>query len=110
MFLKARQWLRMLLLALAVQVGTLAKVGLRKDQRYKNGNRGQLRQAKNGFKQELDASLRGQSGLPLEDLSKYRLGLAGKFEPATNLATVNLLRGSNIEELEAAAKCGAKSC
>ena len=100
MFLKARQWLRMMLLALAVQIGTLAKVETRKE----------LRQAKNGFKQELDASLRGQSGLPLEDLSKYRLGLAGKFEPATNLATVNLLRGSNIEELEAAAKCGAKSC
>ena len=95
MFLKARQWLRMMLLSLAVQIGTLAKVGIRKGYRYKNGNQGQLRQAKNGFKQELDANVRGQYGFPLDDIYKYRLGLTGKFEPATNLATVNL------EELQA---------
>ena len=103
MFLKARQWLRMMLLALAVQIGTLAKVGPRKGYGYKYGNQGKLRQVESNFKQEVDASLRGQSGLPLDDLSKYRLGLTGKFEPATNLATVNLFGHSNIEELQAAA-------
>ena len=96
MFLKPRQWLRMMLLALAVQIGTLAKVGIRKE----------LRQGRNGIKQELDASLRGQSGLPLDDLSKYRLGLSGKFEPATNLETVNLFGDYNNEELKAAASRG----
>ena len=93
MFLKARQWLRMMLLALAAQIGTLAKIGIRKE----------LRPAKNGIKQEFDPSLRGQSGLPLDNLTKYRLGLNGKFEPATNLETVNLFGHSTIEELEAPA-------
>ena len=103
MLLKARQCLRMMLLALATQIGALAKVGILKGYRYKNGNQGQLRQAKDGFKQELDANLRGQSGLPLDNLTKYRLGLNGKFEPATNLETVNLFGHSTIEELEAPA-------
>ena len=97
MFLKARQWLRMMLLALAVQMGALAKVGLRKGYRYKNGNERQLRQEK--------SSLNDPSGFPLEDQSKYQLGLTGKFEPASNLPTVDLFGNSNPVQLQPAGRC-----
>ena len=96
MFLKARQWLRMMLLALAVQIGALAKVGIRKGYRYKNGNHGQLRQAK--------SSLNGPSGFPLDDQSKYQLGLTGKFEPESNLPTVDLFGNSKPGQFQPAAR------
>ena len=106
MFLKARQCLRMMLLALATQIGALAKVGIRKGYRYKNGNHGQLRQAKDGFKPGLEARLNGPSGFPSDDDSKYQLGLTGKFEPASNLPIVDLFGNSNPGQLQPASRCG----
>ena len=110
MFLKARQWLRMMLLALAVQIGNLAKVGIRKGYGSKYGNLRQLRQVENNFKQELKSSLNGPSGLPLDEVSKYQLSLTGKFEPASNLPTVNLFGNSNPDQLPAAANPGCSGC
>merc|ERR1712241_1291400 len=90
MFLKARQWLRMMLLALAVQIGNLAKVGTLKGYEYNYASQRQLRQVKNDFKHRLKSGLSGPSKLPLDDLSNYGLSLTGKLYPASNLPTVNL--------------------
>ena len=90
MFLKARQWFRLILLALAVQVGNLAKVGKRKVYGDKYENQRQLRQDKNDFKHGIKSNWRGTPRLPLGDLSKSQLSLTGKFEPASDLPTVTL--------------------
>ena len=103
MFLKARQWLRMMLLALAVQIGNLATDGIRKGHENKYGNQRQLRQVENDFKQGLKSSLNGPSRLPLDDVSKYQLSLTGKLEPRSNLPTVDLSGNSHPEELQLAA-------
>ena len=104
MFLEARQWLQMMLVALAVQIGALAKVGARKGYRYKYGNLRQLRQVKNDFKQELKSSLDGPAVLPLDDLTNYQLGLTGEFEPASNLPTINLPPNFSLGQLQQASR------
>ena len=106
MFLKARQWLRMMLLALAAQIGNLAKVGTDKGYEYNHESRRQLRQVEKDFKQGLKSSLSGPSKLPLDDLSDYGLSLTGNMEPASNLPTVNLDGSSNPERLQLAASKG----
>ena len=90
MFLKARQWLRLVLLALAVQIGNLAKVGIRKGYEGKYENQRQLQQIKYDFEPRPKSSLNGPSRLALEDPSNYQLSLTGKFEPASDLPTIDL--------------------
>ena len=90
MFLKARQWLRMMLLALVVQIGSLVKVGIRKGYDDKHGNQRQLRQVENNFKQELKSKLNSLFRLPLDDPSEHQLSLTGRLEPASNLPTISL--------------------
>ena len=94
MFLKARQWLRMMLLSLVVQIGNLAKVGIRKSYADKYENQRQLQQVENDFKPGIKSDLNGPSRSPLHDLSKYQLSLTGQLEPVSNLPTVNLSRNS----------------
>ena len=96
MFLKARQWLRLMLLALAVQIRNLAKVGVRKGYEDKYENQQELRQVKHDFKQGLKSNLMGPSRLPLDIRSKYRLSLTGKFEPASDLPTINLTENTHL--------------
>ena len=108
MFLKARQWLRMMLLALAAQIGNLANVGTRKEYEYKYERQRQLQQVERHFKQGIKSSLSGPSELPLEDLSNYGLSLTGNMEPASNLPTVNLDGNSNPERLQLAASRGSQ--
>ena len=90
MFLKARQWLRMMLLSLVVQIGNLAKVGIRKGYDDKYENQRQLQQVENDFNPGIKSDLNGPSRSPSDDLSKYQLSLTGKLEPVSNLPTVNL--------------------
>ena len=90
MFLRARQWLRMMLLALVVQIGNLAKVGIRKGYEGKYENQRQLQQMKDDFEPRPNSNLNGPSRLPLDDPSEYELSLAGKLEPVSDLRTVNL--------------------
>ena len=106
MFLKARQLLRMVLLALAAQIGNLAKVRIQKGYEDKHGNQQQLRQVENDFKQGLKSSLNTPSRLPWNDPSEYQLSLAGKLEPASRLPTVSLSGNSHLGQLQpAVSKC-----
>ena len=89
MFLKARQWLRLMLFSLVVQIGNLAKVGKRK------GYEGKYR---DDFEPRPESKLNGPSRLPLEDPSNYQLSLTGKLEPASHLPTVKLFGNSHTED------------
>ena len=98
MFLKARQWLRMMLLALVVQIGNLAKVGIRKAFEDKYGNQRQLRQVENDFKQGLNSKLNGPSRLTLDDPSEHQLSLTGRLEPASDLPTISLSSKTHLAD------------
>ena len=92
MFLKARQWLRMILLTLLAQIGSLANVGMRKEYEGKYAKQQKLQQIKDDF------HLRPKSqpaGVPLDDPSNYQLGLTGKFQPASDLPMVDLSDNSH---------------
>ena len=106
MFLKARQWLRMMLLALVVQIGNLAKVGIRKGYEGKYENQRQLQQIKNDFEPRPKSNLNGPSRLPLDDPSNYQLSLTGKLEPASHLPTVYLSGNSGSGHAGRPGGCG----
>ena len=95
MLLKARQWLRVMLLTLLVQIGNLAKVRMRKEYKGKYGNQRQLQQIKDGFDLKPKSHLNGPAVVPLDDLSNYQLSLTGKLEPASHLSTVQLYCSSH---------------
>ena len=90
MFVKIRQWLRLMLLALAAQIGNLANIGIRRGHEGKIKNQRQLRQVKNDFKQGPESNLNDQSRLRLNDPSEYQLSLTGTMEPVSRLPTINL--------------------
>ena len=90
MFIKAFHALRMMLLALVVQIGNLAKIGTRKGYDHNYENQRQLRHVENDLKQVLQWNSNDLSRLPLDDPSKYQLSLTGKLEPASHLPTINL--------------------
>ena len=94
MFLKARQWIRMMLLALLVQFGNLGKIGPRKRYGDKQGNHRQIRQVGNDFTQGAKSRENGPSMLSLDDPAENQLSLTGKLEPRSHLPTLNLLGNS----------------
>ena len=95
MFLKARQWLRIMLLTLLAQIGNLAKVRIRKEYEGKYANQRELQQMKDDFELRPKLHLNRPSVLPLDDRSNYQLGLTGKFEPASHLPTIDLSDNSH---------------
>ena len=97
MFLKARHWLGVMLLALVVQIGNLAKVGIRKGYDRKYENERKIHKKENSFQSGQESNLNGPSRLTVDELTKYQLGLTGKFEPPSDLPTVNLLDNSDLE-------------
>ena len=108
MFLKARQWLRMMLLALVVQIGNLAKVGIHKGYDRKYDNQRQIHQGENDFQSGPKSNLNGPSGSTVDELTKYQLGLTGKFEPPSHLPTVHLPGNSHLEH--SSRYCGLSAC
>ena len=90
MFLKAYHALRMMLLALVVQIGNLAKIKIRKGYDDKYEHQRKPRQVESHLMQEPKWDLNDPPRFPLDDPSKYLLGLTGKFEPESDLPTVNL--------------------
>ena len=90
MFLKARQWLRMILLTLLAQIGNLAKVTMRKEYEVNYANQRKLQHIKEDFELRPKSHLNGPAGVPVDDPSNYQLSLTGKFEPASHLPTIEL--------------------
>ena len=84
----------MMLLALVVHIGNMAKIGIRDGYSDKYENQRPLRQVQHHLKGEQKWNLNDPSRLSLEDPSKYVLSLSGKLEPESHLATVNLSEGS----------------
>ena len=95
MLLKACQALGVMLLAMVVQIGHLAKIGIRKGYDDRHENQRLSRQVGNDLKQELKWNWNDPSRLPLDDPSEYKLSLAGKLEPVSDLRTVNLSDNSS---------------
>ena len=79
-----------MLLALMAQMGNLAKLGIRKHENHRK-----LRQVESDLKQESKWKLNDQSRLALGDLPDYRLSLTGKFEPISDLPTIDLYHNSS---------------
>ena len=99
MFLKARQWLRMILLGLAVHIGNLTKFGIRKeyDQKSEHRRHQGIKQRENNFQPGPKSNLNGPSRSTVDDPTKYKLGLTGKLEPQSHLPTIDLLGNTHLE-------------
>ena len=95
MFLKASHALRLMLLALVAQIGNLAKIGIRKEYDDKHENQQKLREVEKDLKQESKWKFNDRSRLALADLSNYSLGLTGKFEPDSDLPTIDLYHNAS---------------
>ena len=95
MFLKACHAFRLMLLALVVQIGNLAKIGIRKGYDDKHENQGKLRQLHNDLKQESKWKFNARSRFALDDLNNYRLSLTAKFEAVSDFPTIDLFHNSS---------------
>ena len=90
MFRKVCHVLRMVLLALVVQIANLSNIEARKVYNGQHRKQGQLRYVENDLKQEIQWDLNDSSRLPLNSPSAHQLNLSGKLEPASDLPTINL--------------------
>ena len=86
----------MILLALVVQIASLANVGMRKGYNGQHQRQAKLRHLKNDLTREIDP-LR----LPLDSPPNDQLSLLGKFEPPSDLPTINLSGESSGMETSA---------
>ena len=79
-----------MLLALVVQLASLANVGMRKSYNGQHEKQGQLIHVKNDLKREIQSNGDDPSILQLDNPSNYQLSLSGKLEPASDRSTINL--------------------
>ena len=94
---------RIILLALVVQLASLANVVLRKSYNGQHEKQAKLRHEKNDLTREIDP-LRW----PLDNPPNDQLSLSGKFEPPSDLPTINLPAQSSGKDTNAGKSCGGK--